>query len=135
MKIVTERDLLLKPLLRVGGIVERRQTLPILANILINVGEKGLRITATDLEIELNTLAPAQAEEEADITLPARKLVDICKALPEGSAIEVEVKGDRAILRSGRSRFTLGLLPAADLPRGARIRVSQAKRSGEPAGS
>jgi len=116
MKMLIERDLLLKPLLRVGGIVERRQTLPILANILISAEQTGLRITATDLEVELNTLAPAQSDGELEFTLPARKLVDICKALPEGVAIEMEVKGDRAIIRSGRSRFTLGLLPAADFP-------------------
>jgi DNA polymerase-3 subunit beta len=116
MKIMTERDLLLKPLLRVGGIVERRQTLPILANILVRVEKGGLRITATDLEVELTTFAVAQAEGETEITLPARKLVDICKALPEGAAIEIEVKGDRALVRSGRSRFTLGLLPAPDFP-------------------
>jgi DNA polymerase-3 subunit beta len=116
MKITIDRDQLLKPLMRIGGVVERRQTLPILGNILISASGKGLELTATDLEVQLRTRASAEASEEFDLTLPARKFMDICKALPDNARIELEVTGEKAILRSGRSRFTLGLLPAADFP-------------------
>ncbi len=116
MKIKTTRDDLLKPLLQVGNVVERRQTLPILANTLINAVADRLEITATDLEVELRTSAAASANGEAEFTVPARKLLDICKALPEGAAIELSVEGDKVTLRSGRGRYTLGVLPAADYP-------------------
>ncbi len=116
MKIVTNRELLLKPLQMVGGVVERRQTLPILANILVNVGNGKLNITATDLEVELKTSVAVDASEEFDFTLPARKFIDICKALPEESEIELVVEGEKAQMKAGRSRFTLGVLPAQDYP-------------------
>lgn len=116
MKIVTDRDSLLHPLLQVGGVVERRQTLPILANILVHATPESLSITATDLEVEMRTVAPISCDTEMDFTLPARKLTDICKALPEGAELHVEVDGERAKIRSGRSRFTLGTLPANDYP-------------------
>ncbi len=116
MKITTNRDDILKPLLQVGSVVERRQTLPILANVLIQATPDQLAITATDLEVELKTKAPVHAEGEAEFTLPARKLIDICKALPDGSEISIDVEGDKAVLRSGRGRYTLGTLPAQDYP-------------------
>ena len=116
MKITTSRDDLLKPLLQIGGVVERRQTLPILANVLISAKPDRLELTATDLEVELRTHAPVQADGEAEFTLPARKLIDICKALPEGADIDLSVDGDKATLRSGRGRYTLGTLPAQDYP-------------------
>ena len=116
MKIVTQRDNLLKPLQQIGGVVERRQTLPILANVLINAGTDQLTITATDLEVEMKTAAPVSSDGELDFTLPARKLIDICRALPEESEIQLTVDGERAVLKSGRSRFTLGILPAQDYP-------------------
>ena len=116
MKIVTTREELLKPLLMVGGVVEKRQTLPILANILINADQERLRITATDLEVELKTEAAVTKSEEADFTLPARKLIDICRALPEGSEISMDITGEKAVIMAGRSRFTLGVLPAKDYP-------------------
>ena len=116
MKIVTDKDSLLQPLQQVGGVVERRQTLPILANVLINARPDELTITATDLEVEMKTVARADCENELDFTLPARKLIDICRALPEGAKISIDIEGERATLRSGKSRFTLGLLPAQDYP-------------------
>ncbi len=116
MKIVTDRDSLLTPLQQVGGVVERRQTLPILANVLINARSNELTITATDLEVEMKTQAVAKSENDLDFTLPARKLIDICRALPEGARITLDVAAERATLRSGKSRFTLGLLPAQDYP-------------------
>jgi DNA polymerase III subunit beta len=116
MKIITNREDLLKPLLMLGGVVEKRQTLPILANILINADKDRLRITATDLEVELKTEAVVSKGEEIDFTLPARKLIDICRALPESSEISIELKDDKAVIMAGRSRFTLGVLPAKDYP-------------------
>ena len=116
MKIVTQRDNLLRPLQQIGGVVERRQTLPILANILINARTDQLTITATDLEVEMKTSAPVSSDGDLDFTLPARKLIDICRALPEEADIELNVDGERAVLKSGRSRFTLGVLPAQDYP-------------------
>jgi DNA polymerase-3 subunit beta len=116
MKIVTDRENLLEPLQQIAGVVERRQTLPILANILINAGSNGMQMTATDLEVELKTQASASCEGEGDFTVPARKLLDITKALPAGAIINFEVNGDKAKLQSGRSRFSLGVLPAQDYP-------------------
>ena len=116
MKIVTDRDSLLQPLQQVGGVVERRQTLPILANVLVNARSNELTITATDLEVEMKTIAQVQSGGDIDFTLPARKLIDICRALPEHAEITLNIDGDRATLRSGRSRFTLGLLPPQDYP-------------------
>jgi DNA polymerase-3 subunit beta len=116
MKIVTDRENLLEPLQQIAGVVERRQTLPILANILINAGEQGLQMTSTDLEVELRTKASATCEGEAEFTVPARKLLDITKALPEGAVINLDIDGDKAKLQSGRSRFSLGVLPAQDYP-------------------
>ncbi len=116
MKINTDKESLLKPLQLIGGVVERRQTLPILANILVNAGDGRLHITATDLELELKTSFAADIGGELDFTLPARKFIDICRALPEEAKVEIEIKSERAIIKSGRSRFTLGMLPAKDYP-------------------
>lgn len=116
MMILTDRETLLASLQRVGGIVERRQTLPILANILINAREKELILTATDLEVEMKTPSVAECDAEQDFTLPGRKLIDICRALPEKAKIKITIDGERAILRSGKSRFSLGMLPAQDYP-------------------
>jgi DNA polymerase-3 subunit beta len=116
MRIVINRDALLGPLIQAGGVVERRQTLPILANVLIQARDAQLAITATDLEVELKTHTEARVESEAAFTIPARKLLEICKALPPGAQINMDVEGEKAVIRSGRSRFTLGLLPAQDYP-------------------
>ena len=116
MKISANRDDLLKPLQQIVGVVERRQTLPILANVMIAVKDNRLSLTATDLEVELRTSAPVECKGETEFTLPARKLMDICKALPESAAIALDIDGDKAVLRSGRGRYTLGTLPAQDYP-------------------
>lgn len=116
MKIKTNKAALLEPLQQVGGIVERRQTLPILANILFNVRNGELILTATDLEVEMTTGLPVQSEGEIDLTLPARKLTDICRALPDNAEITIAIEGERARIRSGPSRFSLGTLPAKDYP-------------------
>lgn len=117
MKIQANRDELLGPLLKVNNVVERRQTLPILGNILVDAIGEDLYLTATDLEVQLTTKAPAVIEREMGFTLPARKFVDICKALPEGAVLQLEILGDKIVLRSGRARFTVSTLPAADYPK------------------
>ncbi|HEC14988.1 MAG TPA: DNA polymerase III subunit beta [Sedimenticola sp.] len=116
MNVKINRDTLLKPLIQVGGVVERRQTLPILSNVLIRVEKGELTITATDLEVELKSRTRVDSDLDQEFTLPARKLIDICKALPENSEIDINLEGERATLRAGRSRFTLSTLPAQDFP-------------------
>lgn len=116
MKFTIDRESLLKPLQQVIGVVERRQTLPVLGNLLIVADDKGLQITATDLEVEVQARASVQIDEAGEITLPARKLVDICKALPENAKIKFSFKDQKAQIKSGKSRFTLATLPAADFP-------------------
>lgn len=117
MKFTTSRAALLKPLQAVIGVVERRQTMPVLANVLLVVRGKDLALTATDLEVELVAHAPVDKVDQAgEITLPGRKLLDICRALPEESTVQLTLDADRLVLKSGRSRFVLSTLPAADFP-------------------
>ena len=116
MKFSVDRETLLKPLQQVIGVVERRQTLPVLGNLLVVVKGNELKLTATDLEVEIQSHINVDADEPGEITLPARKLVDICKALPEQAGIQISIKDQKAQIRSGKSRFTLATLPAADFP-------------------
>lgn len=117
MRFTIDRDKLLTPLNLVAGVVERRQTLPILANVLLSVDEGVLRLVGTDLEVELHGAVALEGDFQiGDITVPGKKLADICKSLPEGSQIDVSFEGDKAVLKSGKSRFTLATLPAADFP-------------------
>ncbi|RMG31762.1 MAG: DNA polymerase III subunit beta [Gammaproteobacteria bacterium] len=117
MKLSVQREDLLQPLSKILGVVERRQTLPMLANVLCETGPEGLRLTATDLEVELRAERPLEGLAPGALTLPARKLHDICRALPEESEIHIEASEGRATVRSGRSRFTLSTQPAAEFPR------------------
>lgn len=116
MKFTMHREDFLKPLQAVQGVVERRQTLPILANFLLSIDGGRLSVTGTDMEIELVASAPLPDAEAGEVTVPARKLVDICRSLPAEADVRLEVDGERALLRSGRSRFTLTTLPAVDYP-------------------
>ena len=116
MKLNLERETLLKPLQAVQGVVERRQTLPILANVLLSVSNGRLSVTATDMELELIATINVDDATDGDATVPARKLIDICRALPPESSISFQTEDERAVLRAGRSRFTLSTLPAEDYP-------------------
>jgi len=118
MKFVISREALLKPLNLVAGVVERRQTLPILSNVLLVLDGKQLSITGTDLEVELVGRAQLDKKPGSDgeVTVPAKKLADICKSLPEGCEIEISQDDQRLIVRSGRSRFTLSTLATTDFP-------------------
>jgi len=97
-------------------VVERRQTLPILANALLVVDEGQLSLTATDMEVELVVRLALEGGDAGVTTLPARKLLDICRTLPEAAELQLDIDGDRARLKSARSRFTLATLPAQEFP-------------------
>ncbi len=116
MNIIINREVLLHPLQKVIGAVERKQTSPILGNVLLQTTNTGLTISATDMEIELIAQINIKVESEFSITLPARKLFDICKALPVDSEIKFSINENNVSLESGRSRFTLASLPAKDFP-------------------
>ena len=116
MKLSTGREALLRPLQSVIGVVERRQTMPILANVLLAARNGQLSITATDLEVELVATVELDVESDGEVTVPGRKLLDICKALPEGASVSLAHSGEKVTVRSGRSRFTLTTLPAAEFP-------------------
>ena len=125
MKFSASRETVLKPLSAVIGVVERRQTMPILAHVLISAQDTKLTMTATDLEVELRAEVEVAVEDPGEITVPGRKLYDICRALPEGATVEVALSGGRATVKAGRSRFTLSTLRAADFPVVAEVAVQQ----------
>ncbi len=116
MKFSIQREVLLQPFSQVVGVVERRQTLPVLANFLLSARSGELSVTGTDMEVELITTAEANVQQEGETTVPARKMLDIVRALPDGASISVVLEGDKAVLASGRSKFTLATLPATEFP-------------------
>jgi DNA polymerase-3 subunit beta len=116
MKFSIQRETFLQPLSQVVGVVERRQTLPVLANFLLVARDGTLSVTGTDMEVELVGSVSAEISADGEITVPARKLLDIVRALPDGSAITFSVSDERATMAAGRSRFTLSTLPATEFP-------------------
>ena len=116
MRFSVQREVLLKPLSQVVGVVERRQTLPVLANLLVSVSAEGVSFTGTDLEVEMVARMAADQLDPGEITIPARKLFDICRALPDGIKIDFKQNGERVTMSAGRSRYTLSTLPAAEFP-------------------
>ena len=116
MNFSIQRESLLKPLQIVCSVVERRQTLPILSHVLLSVDDGRLSLAATDLEVEMLVSTSADSAAAGEITLPARKFLDICRTVPDGVTLEVRVEGERASVRAGRSRFTLATLPATEFP-------------------
>ncbi len=116
MKFSVKREKLLKPIQLSGGVVEKKQTLPILSNILLDVSHDTLSITATDLEVEINIQTNIENTEPGRITVPARKFSDICRALTDESLIDFSLDKERAMIKSGRSRFVLTTLPADEFP-------------------
>ncbi|MBK9116668.1 MAG: DNA polymerase III subunit beta [Betaproteobacteria bacterium] len=111
------RDALLKPLSAVSGIVERRHTLPILANVLLEQKEGSLYVTATDLEMQITAHSTLPGKDGQAITVGARKLQDLLRALPDDATLNVDAGSGKMTVRAGRSRFNLQTLPATDYPR------------------
>jgi len=116
MRFSLQREALLKPLAQVVNVVERRQTLPVLANLLTRVEHSQLSLTGTDLEVEMVARCPLIDAEAGETTIPARKLFDIVRALPDGSTVTLQLSGDKISIQAGRSRFSLASLPAQDFP-------------------
>lgn len=117
MHFTIQREALLKPLQLVAGVVERRQTLPVLSNVLLQVEGQQLSLTGTDLEVELvGRVALQDTAHAGQITVPARKLMDICKSLPADTLIDIRTDEQKLIVKAGRSRFSLSTLPATDFP-------------------
>ncbi|MHB0983855.1 MAG: DNA polymerase III subunit beta [Thiobacillus sp.] len=131
--VQSERNALLAALTAVVGVVERRHTLPILSNFLLEKKEGKLTVLATDLELQVSTqLETTDAGEDFAITIAARKLFDIVRALPDGAKLKLDTKDSQVVVSAGKSRFTLQTLPAADFPRvetgaglGEAVRLSQ----------
>jgi DNA polymerase-3 subunit beta len=116
--VKAKRDELVGPLSSVSGIIERRHTLPILSNVLIERGADSLAFLATDIEIQITSRTrSAPGGEARAITVGARKLLDILRALPDGSEVTLDQQDKRLLVRAGKSRFTLQTLPAEDFPR------------------
>ncbi len=116
MRFSLQREVLLKPLAQVVNVVERRQTLPVLANLLVKVRAGELSLTGTDLEVEMIARTSVEDAQDGEITIPARKLFEIVRALPDGSKVTVSQSGDKVTVQAGRSRFSLASLPANDFP-------------------
>ena len=120
MRLKIAKESLLNVLSQVVGAVERRHTLNILSNLKIQVTAEALTVTGSDLEVELvasTQLAEGACLQAGETTVPARKLIDICKSLPSAALIDLQITDDqRCILKSGNSRFVLGTLPADDYP-------------------
>jgi DNA polymerase III subunit beta len=118
MELQIQRETLLKPLQLVSGAVEKRQTLPVLSHVLVKASGQGLSLIATDLEVELlGHVRLNTTIEENEITVPAKKFIDICRNLAENAMLDIKLDKNRLIIKSGRSRFVLSTLPASEFPR------------------
>src|SRR3954467_1960979 len=116
--VKAKRDEILGPLSAVSGIIERRHTLPILSNVLIDRNADALSFLATDIEIQIESRSKASLPGETRaVTVGARKLVDILRALPEAAEVTLQQQDKRLVVKAGKSRFTLQTLPAEDFPR------------------
>lgn len=116
MQLHLARETLLGPLQQVIGVIEKRQTLPILSNVLVKMNEGEIELTGTDLEVQLVTKTSAHFSGSKDVTVPARKLLDIFRLLPEGSEVNLDIGEDHFGIRCGGSRFNLAILPASSYP-------------------
>ena len=116
MRFSLQREVFLKPLAQVVNVVERRQTLPVLANLLVQVQDDQLSLTGTDLEVEMISRIAVDEAQDGETTIPARKLFEIVRALPDGSKVTVSQTAEKVTVSAGRSRFTLATLPANDFP-------------------
>jgi DNA polymerase-3 subunit beta len=131
MRFSLQREVLLKPLAQVVNVVERRQTLPVLANLLARVEGDLLSLTGTDLEVEMVARTRVDDAQPGETTIPARKLFEIVRALPDGSKVTISQSGDKTTVSAGRSRFTLASLPANDFPALDEVDATERVRVGE----
>lgn len=117
MDIIVQREALLKPLQALSGVVEKKQTLPILSNVLLTIKDNCLHLTGTDLEVELIGFVQLEAQTETGATtVSAKKLFDICRTLPEASMLRLVLEKNYLVVRAGESCFMLNTLPAEDFP-------------------
>jgi len=116
MKITTERSVLLKALLHANSIVERRNTIPILSNVLLRGEDGRLTIAATDLDIQITESIEADIDQAGSTTVPSGTLTDIVRKLPEGARVQLATDGNQLTVTAGRSRFKLNVLPTDDFP-------------------
>ncbi|HDS1626755.1 TPA: DNA polymerase III subunit beta [Stenotrophomonas maltophilia] len=131
MRFTLQREAFLKPLAQVVNVVERRQTLPVLANFLVQVQNGQLSLTGTDLEVEMVSRIAVEDAQDGETTIPARKLFEIIRALPDGSRITVSQTGDKITVQAGRSRFTLATLPSNDFPSVDEVEATERVAIGE----
>ena len=116
MIISIQREKLIDPLKQMVGVSEKKQTMPILGNVLLRSGGGSLLLVASDLEVEVSTSISHETEDKVDTTLPARKLLDILKSLPGSDLVKIEVNETKAVIKSGKSKFTLATLPGPEFP-------------------
>ena len=125
MKLTATREEILGPVQNVIGVVERRQTMPVLSNVLLTARDGKLSVTGTDLEVELVSSISLNIAAQGEITVPGRKFLDILRALPDGVSVTLATESDRLVVRAGRSRFTLSTLAAAEFPLVEEINAQQ----------
>jgi len=117
MKVTIERNSLLKTLGHVQSVVERRNTIPILSNVMVEAEGDMVSMTATDLDIAIIERVSASVQQPGSTTIPAHTLFDIVRKLPDGSEVELTLEeGERLVVKAGRSRFTLACLDKEDFP-------------------
>lgn len=116
MKFIINREEILLPLQQIVSVIEKRQTMPILSNVLIVIDDDQLVLTGTDLEIQIIAKINITTATPGSITVPARKFLDICRLLPSGAEIKIELVDGKVKIASGRSRFSLSCLPADNYP-------------------
>ena len=117
MKFTVSKTEIVKALSSTLGVVEKRQALPILSNVLLKVEDNNISITATDLESEVQTTCtPASVESTGSTTAPAKKLNELCRLLPDGSEISIFLNGDKLSVESGSGKYSISTLPSEDFP-------------------
>jgi len=126
MKLIVNRESLLNPLQQIVNVVEKKQTMPILSNVLIRLEKNRLQMTGTDLEVQISASTYLEQSEDGATTVPARKFLDLCRLLPAHAEIKLDLQDNKLRMVSGRSRFSLSTLPAEDYPH-----FSQANSEGE----
>ncbi len=130
MKATIERATLLRCLSHVQSVVERRNTIPILSNVLIEASEGSLRVMATDLDLQVvENMAAASVDTPGAITVSAHLLFDIARKLPDGSQVSLDAADNRMTVKAGRSRFSLPTLPRDDFPDHRRRRLADQFRT------